>query len=303
MTTVSTSAFYERSNLQLGTLRRSAEKLQGQIGSGERLARSSDDPVAAARLRDLSRQERLTKVDTANSDRATSDLRLADAALSEVANIVIRTRELATQASNSTLGDSDRALIGAEIDQLRQGLLTLSNARDVSGHSLFGGEEVGKAYTESAGTITYQGTGTPPLVDLGAGQSVERGLIGPDIFAFDNGGTATDLFETLDNLAAGLSGGSGSAITASNDALTALEAGLEKVTTSQTIIGSRMGFVETIAERRDNSSLLIADEQAKVGGADLASTISRLQETLTVLEASQASFVRLSSISLFSLLR
>lgn len=303
MTTISTSAFYGRSNLQLSSLREQAEKLQTQISSGDRLTKSSDDPVAAARLRSLSRQERLTEVDTANSNRATADLQLADSALSEMANIVIRTKVLATQAANTTLGDSDRSVIAAEVELLRDSLLTLSNTRDVAGHALFGGEEVSQAYEEISGTVTYLGTGTPPTVSLGDGQSVERSLIGPDVFAFDNGGTATNLFDTLDGLAAGLTSDTASAVTASNDALTALDAGLEKVTTAQTIIGARLGFVETIADRREGSSLLIADEQAKIGGADLATSITRLQETLTVLEASQATFVRLSDISLFSLLR
>ena len=39
------------------------------------------------------------------------------------------------------------------------------------------------------------------------------------------------------------------------------------------------------------------------GGADIAVAMSRLQETLTVLEASQASFVRLANLNLFSMLR
>ena len=47
----------------------------------------------------------------------------------------------------------------------------------------------------------------------------------------------------------------------------------------------------------------MADERSSVGGADIAVTMSKLQETLTVLEASQASFVRLANLSLFSLLR
>ena len=42
---------------------------------------------------------------------------------------------------------------------------------------------------------------------------------------------------------------------------------------------------------------------ADVGGADIAVTMTRLQETLTILEASQASFVRLANLSLFSMLR
>ncbi|OZA91497.1 MAG: hypothetical protein B7X57_10130, partial [Erythrobacter sp. 34-65-8] len=37
----------------------------------------------------------------------------------------------------------------------------------------------------------------------------------------------------------------------------------------------------------------------EVGGADLAATISRLQQVMTTLEASQASYARLASLSLF----
>ena len=60
MINLSTGAFYERSTSQIGTLRAKAESLQQQIGTGERLERSSDDPVAAARLRMLARNERIS---------------------------------------------------------------------------------------------------------------------------------------------------------------------------------------------------------------------------------------------------
>ena len=49
----STGAFYDRATLSIGGLRQRAEDLQQQIGKGERLSRSSDDPVAASRLRVL----------------------------------------------------------------------------------------------------------------------------------------------------------------------------------------------------------------------------------------------------------
>ena len=50
MINLSTGAFYERSTSQIGGLRAQAETLQQQIGTGERLQRSSDDPVAAAKV-------------------------------------------------------------------------------------------------------------------------------------------------------------------------------------------------------------------------------------------------------------
>ena len=90
MINLSTGAFFERATRQIGGLRERANDLQNQIGSGERLSRSSDDPVAAARLRTLARRERLSEVDQRNSDRATTDLQLTDKALSGLADLVIR---------------------------------------------------------------------------------------------------------------------------------------------------------------------------------------------------------------------
>ena len=90
---------------------------------------------------------------------------------------------------------------------------------------------------------------------------------------------------------------------ASSDALASLDAGLAKVTTSQTVIGARLNWVDLMTERRENNAERVAEERADVGGADIAVTMSRLQETLTVLEATQASFVRLANLSLFSMLR
>lgn len=304
MTTVSTSAFYERANLQLGGLRKRAESLQSQVGSGQRLARSSDDPVAAARMRELSRRDTLSGVDRANSDRAEADLKLADGALSSTANLVIRARELALQASNGTLSDTDRSLIAIELQDMTTSLLTLSNTRNVAGHALFGGEGTGNAYAIGpGGEGVYLGTADAPLTDLGEGQSVPRSLIGPDIFTFSSNGVPTDLFDTLAALSGALATGGAAASTAASAALGQLDAGLEKITTAQTIIGARLGWIETISDRRAATNELYAQEQSTVGGADLAATITRLQETLTVLEASQASFVRISNTSLFNLLR
>ena len=300
MVTVSTAAFYGRTNQQLGTLRSRAEALQAQIGSGERLTRGSDDPAAAARLRMLDRRQRLAQVDQTNSDRAGVDLKLADQAVSSMADIVIRAKELALQARSSSLTDSNRLAIGTEITNLRANLLSLANSRDAAGHALFGGEAAGAAYSEALGVVTYQGVGTAPQTDLGDGQSIQRSLTGPDILSFDAGSGTTDMFAVLATLASGLASGGATAVDAAADSLAQLDIGLEKITTTQTVIGTRQAWVETIDDRRTNTGEMIAEEQGDIGGADLAGTITRLQELMTVLEASQASFVRLSGLSLFN---
>lgn len=303
MINLSTGAFYERSTSQIGGLRAQAETLQQQIGTGERLQRSSDDPVAAARLRVLARTDRISQVDTRNSELAEANLALTDETLGSIADLVVRVRELAVQAASTTLNDDQRATIGTEIASLRENLVLLANSRNISGHALLGGQTAGQAYTDNGTGIDYVGTGGVTPVEIGEGQSVLPGLTGPDVFNFDTANGPSDLFAVLGNLAAALATGGADAISASSAALGELDAGLEKVTTAQTVIGSRLNWVDLMSERREVNAERTADERSSVGGADIAVTMSRLQETLTVLEASQASFVRLANLSLFSLLR
>lgn len=302
MISLSTPAFFERATSQIGTLRGRAEDLQQQIGSGQRLSRSSDDPVAAARLRTLARGERLATIDQHNSDQARNDLRLVDGSLESVAAAVLRAQELAMQAGTGIRSPEQLIAIGQEIGSLRQALLIVANSRDASGHALFGGQAAGAAYEESGASVVYVGTNTVDPADLGAGESVIPSLTGPEVFEIEVGGATTDLFAVLGNLMTTLEAG-GDASAAARDALTGLEAGLNKVTTAQTVVGARLGWIELMDQRRESTGELVAEEQATIGGADLATTMTRLQEVMTVLEASQASFVRLANLSLFDMLR
>lgn len=301
----STGAFFERARLDIKDLRSQAEALQAQLSNGQSLTRSSDDPVAASRLRALGRLEALAKIDTANATRANADLTLADAAMSDMADAVIRAKELATQAASSTLTTEQRDAIGAELEQITGNLLALSNARDSNGHALFGGESAGDAYAlDAAGNAQYVGTAQSDDLPLGEGQSVTRSMTGPQFLTFtDANGNATDLMATVKALADALRGGSATPAADAQAAMATLQTGLDTLTTGQTVIGTRLAWIELTGDRRADLSELRATEESDLGATDIATTITRLQETLTVLEASQASFGKLADLSLFDQLR
>lgn len=298
--TNSTLAFYRRSQGYMGTLRTTAEDLQSQLSTGERLDRSSQDPVAASRLRVLSRADRLGTINADNAKHASDDLQLAASALESIGADLIRARELALWAASDTLGDAERETIGAELDQLRLRLLTSANAVDGSGNALFGGEGAGRAYAiDAAGTVTYIGTGSSGEIDLGQGQSIIRGLTGPEVFEFTTGGAATDTFAFIAALAAALQGGSTDPAAAARDALPGMDDALEQLTRAQTVAGARIAWIDVIQDRQVDQSQSRASQIADNGGVDFASTVAELQQILTVLEASQAGFARLSNLSLF----
>lgn len=304
MTIVSTSAFYERSTADLSTLRARAEQLQGQISTGQRVTKSSDDPVAAARLRSLARAEEMSAANVDNANRAASDLSLADSALQEIADNLIRVQELATQAATGTLSASQRATIGEQIANIRSNLIALANSKDSAGHALFGGEGAGDAYSvDGSDNASYDGTAAASEVSLGQGQSVTRGVTGPEVFSYTDASGATDLFAMLGNLADALQGGSTDPESAARTALDSMKLGLERITTTQTVIGARMNWIDINLARHERLGEMRAQEQTDVGEVDPAVAITELQQIMTVLEASQASFARLASLSLFDVLR
>jgi flagellar hook-associated protein 3 FlgL len=299
MSMISTSAFYSRANRDIASLRARAEALQASVGSGQRLARSSDDPLAASQLRKLARAESFAAIDSTVADRAMSDLTLTDGALQSFASYVTRIQELAVQAANGVLAPIQRQSIATELEQLRGELIGLANTRDSAGHALFGGETAGQAYTlDALGNPVYAGTASAGELPLGDGQTVTRGITGPEFLSF--GGI--DLFAVVRTLSDALRGAVPDPAQAARDALAPLDAGLETITTQQTVVGTRLAWIELAAERRTAMSELRQEEQAELGGTDLTSAVMQLQQTMTVLEASQASFARLASLSLFDVI-
>jgi flagellar hook-associated protein 3 FlgL len=298
---VGTAGFYDRARSDMTALRGQAEKLQAQIGSQSRLTKSSDDPVAAARLRSLARADAFAKVDTANANRATADLNIADATMSDITNEISRAQVLATQAANGTLSADQRASIGKELASIRDNLVGLANTRDSDGNALFGGTNAVAAYTlDASGNAVYAGTASSAGIQLGEGQTVTRSVTGPEMLAFTVNGEQTDLLATLKTLSDALQGGVADPAGAARGALDELAAGLDSVTTAQTVVGTRLAWIDLATERAATMSESRASEEAEVGGIDLATSISKLQEMMVVLEASQASFTKMSQLSLFS---
>ena len=300
ISSTTTSAFFDRSTQDIAALRAQANTLQGQISSGQKLDTASQDPVAAARLRELNRAQTLSATDTTAANRATTDLTLADTALQSFADAVTQVQGLATQAASAVLNTSQRAAIGVQLSQIHGQLVQLANTRDVTGNALFGGQTSGQAYTiNAAGNASYTGTTSATQVSLGEGQSVTTSLTGPEFLNFNVAGAPTDLLATIKTLADALQSGSGNAQAAAQSSLTALGTGLDAIANAQTVVGSRLAFVDLTNQHRQTVGDLRTTEQGDLGGTDIASTVVQLQQTMLVLQASQTSFARLSSLNLF----
>lgn len=297
----STAGFYDRARSDMKSLTAQAEKLQTQIGTQSRLTKSSDDPVAASRLRSLSRADTLAKIDTANANRATADLGIADSTMSDIIVAIDQAKVLASQAASGILTSDQRAAIGKQMAAIHGTIVSLANTQDSNGNALFGGENATSAYTlDASGNAVYSGTARTGDLPLGDGQTVTRSMTGPEFLNFNVNGQPTDLMATIKTLADALQSGAGDPAAVARGTLDALSSGLDTVSTGQTVIGTRLAWLDITADRATNMSETRAGEEKEVGGIDMASSLARLQELSVVLQASQASFTKMSSLSLFN---
>lgn len=299
-----TGSFFNRSLAQMANLRGGIERAQTQIASGNRIERGSDDPAAAAQLRSVARREALASVEGDNAARLGQDLGAASNEVEAVTALLQRARELALQAANTPTGADGRQAIAFELQQLSQELFSRSNGTSLTGEPLFAGLSSGAAFTQdAAGNVTYSGTPASGAVPVAPGTAIERGLPGNEVFEFDLNGTPSSAFAVLGGLAAALQGGAADPVAAANAALEGIDAALDTTNRAQTILGTRMAWVEQVQQQQADRGIALAERRSRVGDTDIAEAIARLQQSLTALEASQAAFARVSSLTLFDALR
>lgn len=300
----STGAFFDRSIAQMRNLRESAESLQTSIATGVQFQRGSDDPVAASRLRALTRLEVRGETEQENAARLEQDLSEAANQIGGVVDVLQRVRELSVAAASDTLGEDGREAIANELDQLFEEVFARSNSLSLTDAPLFAGTGGAPAFTLNPdGSVTYNGNGEVGTVPVAPGTDIERGVTGEQVFEFEVNGTPTNTFAVIADLAAAMRvGGAVDPSQAAQDALLGIDSAIDNANRSQTVIGTRLAWVESIQQDQQNRAIDVAEKRSDIADTDLADTIVRLQQTLTALEASQTSFTRVSNLNLFNVI-
>jgi len=109
----------------------------GSLSSGKRINSAKDDPAGLAIATLFSSQIRSTNQSIQNANHGISLTQVADGALSGANDVLQRMRELALQASNGTLNDSNRNNIQSEITQLSEQLGDIGKNTKFNGISVF----------------------------------------------------------------------------------------------------------------------------------------------------------------------
>jgi len=136
---ISTNTMYDMGVAGMQQATSDLIRTQQQVSSGRRILTPSDDPVASARVLDLTQSQSINKQYDTNTGSATSSLGMEESTLASVGNLIQSMQTTAVYAGNGTLNNSDRASLATELRANYQELLGLANNTDGNGLYLFSG--------------------------------------------------------------------------------------------------------------------------------------------------------------------
>jgi flagellar hook-associated protein 3 FlgL len=296
---ISTSQLFQQSVDAMLTKQRQLSETELQVASGKRILRPSDDPSAAVRILDLQESEQRLGQFQRNADAATARLGQEEAAVEGIENLLQRVRELAVQGNNGTNNAVDRNAIAIEVRAHMDSFLQLANTRDANGEYIFAGFKSAEPPFDTAGGFNYNGDEGQRRLQIGESREVAIGDPGSIFMNLQAaaGGT-TDVWTIMDDLATNLE-----ADAADSNVLTDIDTAFAGLFETRAKIGARMNAIDEQKVANGSFELAVAEVKSSLEDLDYAEAISRFNQQLTALQASQQAFIRVQDLSLFNFLR
>ena len=304
---ISTSQLFDNSVNQMNRQQSKIAEMQAKLASGKQIVKPSDDSEKSAVIQRLQTAIDRQSVYERSLDTAENRLASEESALMSSERILQRIRQLAVQSNTDTLSVDDKEILANEITSLSEELLSLANTQDANGNYVFAGSNVqAKAFDVNAdGDIIYQGDKTQTSVDISDQRRLVLNRAGDEVFAsvdrvVDGDTQNISFFKVIDDFAQALA----------TDDEDALNLGLEEISSiteemgaSIADLGSRISTVNNQREILEDTNLRYQDLLSNAQDLDYATAVTKLSAELLSLEAAQASFAKISQLSLFNYIR
>ena len=143
-----------------------------KLSTGERITRASDDAAGLAISENMKAQIRGFRQARRNAEDGISMVQVAEGALAEVSNMVIRLRELAVQASSDTVGETERKFTDLEFQGLKDEVDRISSVTEFNGRKLLNGTggsvdiQVGTRNNPTEDRITFDSTDISTTLEM-----------------------------------------------------------------------------------------------------------------------------------------
>jgi flagellar hook-associated protein 3 FlgL len=267
-------------------------KAQAQLSTGQRIQVPSDDPAAAGSILMLQAANQTNAQERLNAEDGKAWVDGADNQLQHAATILQRVRDLAVEAGSSISPATSNA-IATEIASIRDQLVAVANSQQ-QGRGLFSGFASGPAVAQVAGVWTYTGDTGAIQRRIGDQNQVTVNLTGDQVFGF-SAGTGQDVFTMLDNLAAQVTVGNASGVSAS---ISNVDAALDRINQGLAQVGSTGNRIDQALGLNLSTAETIKSQLSAVQDVDLTEATMNLQTQQVAYQAALGALSRVLGPSL-----
>ncbi|WP_394672711.1 flagellin [Limnobacter sp.] len=241
-----------------------------RLSSGLRVNSAKDDAAGLAIAERMQAQIKGYDVAARNANDGISLLQVADGAMGKISDNLQRMRELAVQAKNGTLNDTDRVNLNREYAELANEVDRIVTGSTFNGNNMF--DAANK-------TLSFQ---------VGTGNAVSDTLA---LNLTDDGLAAgNDLSTIMTNGAASIQANLNGVDTVANatTAITTLDASIDAITGIRAVVGAGQSRLEQVASFADLSSTNLQAARGRIMDADFAKETAALTRSQILQQAGTA---------------
>lgn len=225
-----------------------------RLSSGKRINSAADDAAGLAVLSKLEVALSGTEQAIRNAADGQGLLQTADAGAAEISDILNRMKELSVRAANGTTSIAEREALQSEADQLTAEISRIANSASFNGRTPLSGEDID----------LQVGASTEERIKLG----VEA--VGSSELKLDGGRVS---FDTSAN---------------TRDAIGAIDAAIEKITSVRSDIGASVNRVSSTIENLSNAAKNANIAVGRISNADVENETTRRAKAQILQQSSVA---------------
>jgi len=266
----------------IGRTQSSLSTSMTRLSTGFRINSAMDDAAGLQIATRLKAQTSGMAVAMRNTQNSTSMLQTAEGALDEVTNMLVRMKDLATQAFDASSTTADKDAMQAEYDQLG------AEIKSVMTKTTFGGKEllIGGTLASATG-ITFQigaTAGETMTLDLSASIGATGSLI-------------TQLGNVSATYTAGNTTAPGAELAGANSLLTNIGTAIDSVATIRSSLGAAANRLDHVYNNLANISTNTKNATGRIMDVDFATESANMTSKQMLMQAGTAMLKQTNSMS------
>lgn len=253
----------------LGEARGKMEDSLQKLSTGYRINKSADDAAGLAVSETMQAKMRSLGAAKRNASDGISFLQVAEGGLSEINNMVVRMRELTTQAASDTIGENERGFLNREFKQLSEEIVRITKDTEFNGRKVLSGDDA----AASDGLNIQIGAGfrgpNSDSADMAETESVK--------LSTEEVTKVTDAINELKNIE--ISGASGRELNGdTNTVYEAIDRAMTNVTDFRATLGAMQSRMNSAITGIDVSVENMAAAQSRIRDVDYAAETAKLTQ-------------------------